>query len=330
MAGLLPSRAMLRRGPARDLALGRWLERRSYAAERYDAGQLAELKRETVSVVLPSRNVAATIGPVLDALAPLEAIGLLDEIVVVDGDSRDGTREIAAGRGATVHQEDLLMPEHGPACGKGDAMWRGVAATSGDIVVFLDTDTEDFTGRFVLGLLGPLFEDSELQFVKGAFRRPFRIGEELLPDGGGRVTELVARPLLNLYVPELCGFAQPLAGEVAARRPLLERLPFPVGYGVETAMLIDAVRLVGIDALAQVDLGTRQNRHQPLRDLSAMAYAVLVTATLRIHGEAAVESLEPGLLAVPDGRGFDLRSVTLGERPPLADLRQTEQVAARA
>ena len=208
--------------------------------------------------MLPAREVAATIGPVLDAIAPLERAGLVDEVLVVDAGSRDGTAEIAAARGARVADESRLMAHFGPALGKGDAMWRGLAATSGEIVAFLDTDTEDFHAGFVTGLLGPLLTDDTVAFVKGAFRRPLRVGATVVPDGGGRVTELVARPLLNLHVPELAGFLQPLAGEVAARRELLERLPFPVGYGVEIAMLIDALRAVGLDRMAQV-----RPRHAP-------------------------------------------------------------------
>ena len=163
-------------------------------------------------------------------------------------------------------------------------MWRGLAATSSEIVVFADTDTEDFHEGFLLGLLGPLLCDPEIQLVKGAFRRPFRNGGTVLAEGGGRVTELMARPLLNLHAPELAVFEQPLAGETAARRALLEQIPFSAGYGVEIAMLIDCWRTCGLDALAQVDLGERQNRHQPLRDLSAMAYAVLVAAQTRFLG----------------------------------------------
>jgi hypothetical protein len=254
---------------------------------------------------------------VLDAIAPLERLGLVDELLVVDAASADGTAEIAAARGARVADESALRPELGPALGKGDAMWRGLAATSGDIVAFLDTDTEDFHAGFVTGLLGPLLADPDVAFVKGAFRRPLRVGDTIVPDGGGRVTELVARPLLNLHVPDLAGFLQPLAGEVAARRGLLERLPFPVGYGVEIAMLIDALRVAGLDALAQVDLGTRQNRHQPLRELSAMALAVIVAAERRIHGAERVEAAAPGPLLVPESGDFRMRTLVLDERPPL-------------
>ena len=271
------------------------------------------------SLALTAATYAA-IGGVLDALAPLRRAGLIDEILVVDAASRDGTAALAAGRGVRVADESSLLPAYGPALGKGDAMWRGVAATTGEVVAFLDTDTEDFTPAFVLGLLGPLLCEPAVAFVKGAFRRPLRVGDVVVPDGGGRVTELVARPYLNLHVPELAPFVQPLAGEVAARRELLESLPFPVGYGVEIALLIDALRAVGLEGLAQVDLGTRQNRHQPLRDLTAMALAVLAAAERRVHGEAAVAAAAPGPLLVPEDGELRLRSVVVDERPPLRAL----------
>lgn len=278
------------------------------------------IKCERVTVILPTRNVAGTIGNVLDRLLPLQERELVDELVVIDGASGDGTVEIASARGARVLQESELMPAHGHARGKGDAMWRGLSATTGEIVVFIDTDTEDFDEVFALGMIGPLLAEPEVQFVKGSFRRPFKVGDVSVPDEGGRVTELVARPLLNLYVPELAGFAQPLAGETAARRPLLESLSFPVGYGVEIANMIDALRAVGIDAMAQVDLGTRQNRHQSLRSLSAMAEAVMVAALARVHGREAVEAYGPGPLALPGEGGIEVRHVPLDERPPLRTL----------
>ena len=179
-------------------------------------------------------------------------------------------------------------------------MWRALSVVDGEIVVFLDADTRGFTPDFVVGLLGPILTNPEIRFVKGAFRRPFDTGEAILPDEGGRVTELVARPLLNLYAPHLAVFDQPLAGEIAAYAEDLRGLCFPAGYGVEIANLIDIARIAGIDALAQVDLGQRQNRHQPLRDLTAMAYAVMVAAAGRLHdarssraGRARARSLLP-------------------------------------
>jgi glucosyl-3-phosphoglycerate synthase len=308
-----------------DHAVSRWIDRRTFRAADYPLARLLEAKGEhTVSVVLPAREVAATLGPILDALVPLRGAGLLDELVVVDAASADGSAAVARGRGVPVLQEDELMPGHGPSRGKGDAMWRGLGATTGDLVCFLDADTEDFAPSFALGLLGPLLVRDDLALVKGAFRRPLRSGDRVVPEGGGRVTELVARPLINLHAPELAGFEQPLAGEIAARRDLLEALPFPVGYGIEIAMLLDAAARVGVDALAQVQLGTRQNRHQPLRALTGMAYAVLAAATRRTGEHAPVQVPAPGPLMLPHGGELEVRSVPVEERPPLRSLRGRE------
>lgn len=298
-----------------------WLARRGYRADGFPLERLRRGKQASVSVVLPAREVAETIGPILERLLPLRDAGVVDELLVVDAASADGTAAIAEGLGARVVQESQVLPELGPALGKGDAMWRAVSVARGEVVAFVDADTEDFDPRFVLGLLGPLLTDDSIAYVKGAYRRPFRLGSETAAEGGGRVNEILARPLLNLHLPELAGFVQPLAGEVAARRSLLEALPFPVGYGVEIAMLIDAYRHAGLDALAQVDLGTRQNRHQPLRALSAMAYAVLVAAERRIHGDA----LAPGPLVFPHGGAIETTTVAVEERPPLRTLRPPRQ-----
>ncbi len=242
---------------------------------------------------------------------------------MVDAASRDGTRAVAERRGVRVEDESDLLPHFGPALGKGDAMWRGLAATTGDLVVYLDTDSEDFTPAFVLGMLGPLLT-APVSFVKGAFRRPLRVGARTLPDGGGRVTELVARPYLNLHVPRLAGFRQPLAGEIAAERELLEGLSFPVGYGVEIAMLLDVLAAAGLQRMAQVDLGTRQNRHQPLADLSGMALEVLAAAERRIHGVEPVA----GTLLVPAGTDFEHRAVRTDERPPAGGVCQSTNLSS--
>ena len=249
-------------------------------------------------------------------------------MLVIDAASRDDTATIARRTGLRVAQESELLSEYGPAQGKGDAMWRGLAATDSEIVAFADTDTEDFHEGFLLGLLGPLLCDPDIQLVKGAFRRPFRNGNTILAEGGGRVTELMARPLLNLHAPELTVFEQPLAGETAARRELLEQLPFSAGYGVEIAMLIDSWRACGLDGLAQVDLGERQNRHQPLRDLSAMAYAVLVAAQTRFLGATFADAHACSSIILPPARSapelMETRPVTVEERPPLAEHRHRE------
>ncbi len=308
------------RGLAFDLALDEWLARRSFDGRATIADVLA-VKDQTISVVLPAREVAGSLGAVLDALEPARAAGVIDELLVVDAASSDGTADAARARGVPVAQESELLPEFGPALGKGDALWRGLSATTGQIVAFLDTDTTNFTARFLLDLVAPLLGDRRIHLVKGAFRRPFRrAGSASAPDEGGRVTELLARPLINLHVPDLAGFAQPLAGEVAARRDLLETLSFPVGYGVEIAMLIDAYRAVGRDGLAQAQLGTRENRHQPLAELGAMAYEVLVAAERRIHGAAAVGALAPGTLLQPRDGGLAPRRLAVDERPPLRTL----------
>jgi glucosyl-3-phosphoglycerate synthase len=311
------------RGLAQDLARSNWRARRSYAAEQFPLKRLLQAKRSSIALVLPAREVATTIGPIALHAARLHDAGLLDEVLVVDAGSRDGSARVAAEAGLTVVQEDELSAELGPARGKGDAMWRALRVLDSEIVAFADTDTEDFGEQFLTGLLGPLICEPAVQLVKGCFRRPFRANGVLAPHGGGRVTELMARPLLNLHAPELSVFDQPLAGEAAARRKLLERIPFSAGYGVEIAMLIDSWRLVGLDGLAQVDLGVRQNRHQSLRELSAMAYAVLVAAQTRFLGPEFADAHAGGSISLPladAGHAMESRRVTVEERPALAEI----------
>jgi glucosyl-3-phosphoglycerate synthase len=280
---------------------------RSFHHSQYALERLLDQKRETITVVLPTREVADTVGAIverLQALAPL-----IDQILVVDAGSADGSAQIAAAGGADVHQESELLSEFGPVLGKGDAMWRALAVAHGDLVVYLDSDTADFSPHFATGLLGPLMCEPGVRFVKGHFRRPFITpdGREY-PSGGGRVTELTARPLLSVFFPDLAGFAQPLAGEVAARRELFERLPFATGYAVETAMLLHARDVLGgTDAMAQVDLEVRRNRHQPLQALAPMAREVLAAVLERLSAD--------GRLLDDDGHEPPV------ERPPYATLR---------
>ncbi len=319
------------RGLAQDLMRADWRARRTHRASEFPLQRLLAVKQETVALLLPAREVAQTIGPIAHAATRLQDAGLLDEVLVVDAASRDDTAAVARQAGIAVAQESELLCEYGPARGKGDAMWRGLAATSSEIVAFADTDTADFHDGFLLGLIGPLLCDPATQLVKGMFRRPFRNGDVVLAEGGGRVTELMARPLLNLHAPELAVFEQPLAGETAARRELLEQIPFSAGYGVEIAMLIDCWRACGLDGLAQVDLGERQNRHQSLRDLSAMAYAVLVAAQTRFLGAAFADAHACGSVVLPPAGGIpepmETRAVTVEERPPLAELRDRHRVS---
>lgn len=216
--------------------------------------ELLELKQCTIALILPTREVASTIGSIAEGATRLLDVGLLDKALVVDAASSDGTAHVAEAAGLAVVQEDRLSIELGPTQGKGDAMWRAAKALQSDIVVFLDTGAEEFGEHFLTGLVGPLICDPSVQLVKGFHYRSDPEGT-CVSRGGGQVTELMARPLLSLHAPELTVFEQPLAGETALRRELLEQIPFDAGDGVEIAMLIDAWRKVGLEGLAQVDLG---------------------------------------------------------------------------
>ncbi|MBV9606295.1 MAG: glucosyl-3-phosphoglycerate synthase [Solirubrobacterales bacterium] len=285
-----------------------WHRTNTHAHGEFPPERLASAREHTVSVCLPARNEARTIGPILSELMPLRDRGVLDQIVVVDHSS-DATADIARSFGAEVHSQEELMPELGPVLGKGDAMWRALPVLTGEVICFLDADSEQFGAHFACGVLGPVLCRPETAFVKGFYRRPFRIGETTVPDGGGRVTELTARPLLNLFYPELAAVRQPLAGEIAARRELLERLPFATGYGVDIGLLIDAYAVAGLDAIAQVDLDVRQNAHQSLRDLGPMAGAVLQAVAVRLEREGRLAPHLPAAGTEPL------------ERPPLRSLR---------
>lgn len=230
--------------------------------------RLARAKRGTsVSVCLPARDEAATVGAIVSTIVGLGE--LVDEVLVVDDGSSDGTGDVAAAAGASV------VP--GPARGKGAALRAGLDRSKGDVVVFCDADVRAFDAAFVTGLLGPLLTDESIGFVKGRYARP---------GDGGRVTELVARPLIRLRFPELAGFDQPLAGEVAGRRNVLEQVEFEPGYGVDLALLIDVIELIGLDAVAQVDLGRRVHRNRSLAELGPQAEAVLAAGLARAGARA--------------------------------------------
>jgi glucosyl-3-phosphoglycerate synthase len=270
-----------------------WFARRTHRTDDFDLLLLAAQKAAggtTVSVVLPARNEAGTVREVVRAVAELRG-DLVDEIIVIDDRSSDATTAVAGAAGATVHQSGDLLPELGPSAGKGDVLYRSLTVAAGDIVVFLDADIRNPDPRFVSGLLGPLLLDPDVQLVKAFYDRPLQVGDRLQPSGGGRVTELLARPLINLFWPDLAGIVQPLSGEYAARRSLLASLPLFTGYGVELGLLIDTLQQAGSAAIAQVDMGQRVHHNQPLEALSRMAFSIAQVAGRRL-GISVQEPLE--------------------------------------
>lgn len=277
------------------------------ALENFDCRDFTAsgIRRETdlsVSVVIPTRETADTIEGTVAELQGLQEEGLVSQILVVDADSADGTADRARRAGAEVHSENELIDGFGPCRGKGDAMWRALGAVTGEVVVYIDGDIADFGRHYITGLVGPLAGPGK-KFVKGRYDRPFRHGESEEPAGGGRVTELAARPLLARLAPELLAFDQPLAGEVAARRELLLQIPFACGYGVEIAMLLDVWARAGLDSMAQVELGTKRNAHQSLAALAGMSAEVIaaLAATLDRLGRS-----DTGRLQMVAGSGPDV------------------------
>ncbi|HMD57741.1 MAG TPA: glucosyl-3-phosphoglycerate synthase [Solirubrobacteraceae bacterium] len=272
-------------------AAQRWAQARSFHHSRYPARRVAAAREQTVTVCLPARECAGTIAAIVRDLCDLRELGAIDDVLVVDAASADGTAAIAADAGARVVQEAELVPELGAVLGKGDAMWRALSAIDSEVVCFLDADVEAFGAHYATGLLGPLVCERGVSFVKAFYERPLRHGGVEVPAGGGRVNHLMARPALALFYPDLAAVRQPLAGEIAARRELLEQIPFTTGYGVEVAMLIDVWRRVGLDAIAQVDLGEHRNRSQPLAALAPMAATVLATIARRVAQEGRLRDV---------------------------------------
>jgi glucosyl-3-phosphoglycerate synthase len=264
----------------------------------------------------------------------MERAKLVDELIVVDSRSQDRTAAVAEAAGATVIRQDDVLPGLEPMSGKGEALWKGLAASTGDLVAFVDGDLHDFSPHFVTGLLGPLLTEPNISYVKGFYHRPLTQGSDVDAEGGGRVTELVARPLLNLFWPRLAGMIQPLAGEYAGRRDVLVRLPFVTHYGVEIGHLIDLLDLCGLDALGQVDLGVRRHRHQSTCQLGVMASQILLTVVDRLaRGGRLADPVDSTTLA-QFRRGTSVSGVdrdivvtplSVMERPPLATLAVRQQ-----
>jgi glucosyl-3-phosphoglycerate synthase len=311
----------------------KWFVQNTFTSSEFaDLRRLVEAKERQnvrISVGLPTLNEEATIRKVIRAIRSrlMERIPLVDEIVVIDSDSHDRTREIAREEGVPVHIHQRILPETGSHIGKGEALWKSLHVLTGDLVVWIDTDISNTHPKFVYGVVGPLLMRPELQFVKAFYQRPLNVGGELQASGGGRVTELAARPILNLFFPELSGMVQPLSGEQGGRRALLEQLPFFTGYGVETGLLIDTLQRAGLGAIGQVDMRQRIHRNQDLLALSKMSFEILQVALKRVgetHGQSLWEEANSSLKLITTAEGgrmhLEMHDISATERPPIATI----------
>jgi glycosyltransferase involved in cell wall biosynthesis len=315
-----------------SILVDKWFAENTFRAEEFaDLCELVAIKQRkglTVSLALPALNEEETVGKVITTIkrALMEDFPLLDEIVLIDSNSTDCTREIAAELGVPVFIHQQILPEHGARSGKGEALWKSLHVTHGDIVAWIDTDIVNIHPRFVYGIIGPLITNERVQLVKGFYRRPLRVGDKMQAGGGGRVTELMARPLINLFFPELSGVIQPLSGEYAGRRAALEQIAFYSGYGVETGMLIDIFERFGLGAIAQVDLLERVHHNQPLEALSKMAFVILQTVMYKLEqrfGQRALADVNRTMKLVRYTRGnyyLDVEDVVEQARPPMNTL----------
>ncbi|EHR49227.1 glycosyl transferase [Saccharomonospora marina XMU15] len=300
-----------------------WFARRTWQSPAWTPEELSRAKgRRTVSVVLPALNEEATVGDVVASVRPLLG-SLVDELVVIDSGSTDGTAAAAAQAGARVVDREDVLQDWKPLPGKGEVLWRSLAATSGELVVFLDSDLVEPDPEFVPSLLGPLLCAPGVELVKGFYRRPLRLETDEFGTGGGRVTELLARPLLAALRPSLSWLVQPLGGEYAATRRLLESVPFATGYGVEIGLLLDAEARYGLDALAQVNLGVRKHRNRSLQQLGVMARQILSTALDRCGvAEPGAEELTQ-FVQVAGQWVADVKQVPVLDRPPMREVLAT-------
>lgn len=317
-----------------SILVDKWFAENTFHADEFQyLDELVALKRKqgvTVSLALPALNEEATVGKVIGMMKSelMEKIPLLDEIVLMDSNSQDRTREIAEEMGTPVYIHQRLLERLGARRGKGEALWKSLLVTRGDIIIWIDTDVVNIHPRFVYGILGPMLINPQVQFVKGFYRRPLRVGDKMQAGGGGRVTELTARPLLNLFYPELSGVVQPLSGEYGGRREALERAPFFSGYGVETGLLIDIYERYGLNAIAQSDLLERVHHNQPLEALSKMSFAIIQTVMRKLEkrfGGAALEDVNRSMKLIrSNAKGYylDVEEIAERERPPMIEVKE--------
>jgi nucleotide-binding universal stress UspA family protein len=315
-----------------SILVDKWFAENTYHASEFDKlSELVERKRSdnlTVSLAIPALNEEKTVGNVLSKVkkALMDDIPLIDEIVLIDSNSTDHTREIAKDLGIPVYIHQELLPQYGAREGKGEALWKSLYVTHGDILIWIDSDIVNIHPRFVYGVLGPLLTNPRIQFVKGFYQRPLRTGHKVLSSGGGRVTELTARPLLNLFYPELSGVIQPLSGEYGGRRSALEQLTFYSRYGVETGLLIDVYEKFGLGSIAQVDLLERIHHNQSLQALSKMSFLIIQTVLSKLERRFSRPILEEinksmKLIEYVDGAYYlDVQELPEQERTPMIEL----------
>lgn len=317
-----------------SILVDKWFAENTFHADEFrQLNELVELKKQqglTISLALPALNEENTVGQVIDMMKKelMEKVPLLDEIILIDSNSTDCTREIAERAGVPVYIHQHLLERLGARDGKGEALWKSLLVTRGNIIVWIDTDIVNIHPRFVYGLIGPLLLNPQVQLVKGFYRRPLKVDEKIQASGGGRVTELTARPLLNLFYPELSGVVQPLAGEYAGRREALERALFFSGYGVETGLLIDIYERYGLNAISQVDLLERIHHNQPLEALSKMSFAIIQTVMRKLEsrfGRAVLEDVNRSMKLIrynKKGYFLDVEQIAERERPPMIEVKE--------
>ena len=315
-----------------SILVDKWFGENTFHADEFsNLRELVETKKQqgvTISLALPALNEEETVGKVIRTMKKelMRRFPLLDEIVLIDSNSTDRTREIAAKEGVPVYIHQELLPDMEPRFGKGEALWKSLLVTKGDIIVWIDTDIVNIHPRFVYGIIGPLLTNPQIQLVKGFYRRPLRVGQKMQAGGGGRVTELTARPLLNLFYPELSGVIQPLSGEYAGRRKALEQATFYSGYGVETGLLIDIYEKFHLESIAQVDLLERIHHNQHLEALSKMSFAIIQTVIRKLEkrfGRAVLEDVNRSMKLIRhDNKGYflEVEQIPEYERPPMIEV----------